>query len=233
LVWDRLENLKKRIRNGELGYYVKRLFPGGNMILYGGVQLVFRLSDLDKFEEAYEIVSKRFKHELRQASAQDIERLCEEFPDSEKIFRTRIKRSNICFLTMADDKISGFIWAMEPKGDYFDTNTLWIFRPEKIDGVWGTHGYVKPKHRLKGLFPFLMGGIRHEYLKKGYVRIYGETHGGNKASIQSHLSAGYEILWKVIYVSILGLKIYLAKNQLTGQRKVSARYKLRIDENRI
>jgi GNAT superfamily N-acetyltransferase len=229
----KLSNLKKRFRNGELGYYVKRLFPGGNMFLYGGVQLVFRLSDLDKFEEIFELVKRRFGHEVRCASSTDIERLCGEFPDSAAIFRTRVRRGNRCYVSIIDDEIAAFLWAMEPKGNYFDTNTMWVFRPEEMDGVWGTHGYVKPKYRLKGLFPFLMGVARHDYMDKGYVRLYGETHGGNRASIQTHLSAGYEIVWRVVYVSILGLKIYVAKNQKSGRSTLNFRYALRIENHKI
>jgi len=207
--------------------------PGGNPVLYGGVQLIFRLADLQKFEELHEIVSRRFGHESRRADESDIERLCAEFPDDAEIFRNRVRRGNCCYLSLKGEEITGFLWAREAEGEYFDTNTLWIFRPDQMDGLWGIYGYVKPRYRLQGLFLFLMGSARKDYQSKGYVRMYGETNGGNKASIQTHLSAGYEIVWKVVYVSILGLKLYLARNPVTGHRTFSFRYALRVAEHRL
>lgn len=228
-----LANLKQRIRNRELGYYVKRLLPGGNPILYGGVQLIFRLADLQKFEELNELVARRFGHESRRADESDIERLCTEFPGDAELFRRRVERGNYCYLSVKGDEVTGFLWAREAESEYFDTNTLWIFRPDRMDGLWGIYAYVKPKYRLQGLFPFLMGSARRDFLPKGFDRMYGETNGGNKASIQTHLSAGYEIVLKVVYVSILGLKLYFARNLTTGRRTFSYRYALRVAEYRL
>lgn len=230
---EKLANLRSRIRNRELGYYVKRLFPGGNIFLYGGVQLIFRLADVQKFEELFEIVSRRFGHEFRRADATDIERLCAEFPAEADVFRRRMRRGNCCYLSLKGEEITGFLWAREAEGECFDTNTLWIFRPDQMDGLWGIYAYVKPKYRLQGLFLFLMGNARRDFLPKGYDRMYGETNGGNKASIQTHLSAGYETVWKVVYVSILGLKLYFARNLKTGRRSFSYRYALRVAEYRL
>lgn len=233
MVLEKLTNLIRRVRRGEWSYYGKRLFPGGNMFLYGGVQLVFRLADLDKFEELYEIVDRRFHHQIRRASADDIERLCAEYPGSEQIFRIRVHRGNRCYIAVKSEEIVGFVWAAQPMGDHFDTNSLWVFRPDEMDGVWGTHGYVKPKYRLRGLFTFMMGAVLHDYVQEGYKRLYGETNGGNKASLQTHLSAGYEILWRVHYVSILGLKVYFAQNQKTEQWKIDYRFVLNVEKLRI
>ena len=230
---QKLSNLKQRIRDGELSYYVKRFLPGGNPVLYGGVQLIFRLADVQKFEELFEIVSRRFGHEFKRADETDIEQLCGEFPAEAEVFRRRVRRGNYCYLSLKGEEITGFLWAREAEGEFFDTNTLWIFRPDQMDGLWGIYAYVKPEYRLQGLFPFLMGSARRDFLPKGYDRMYGETNGGNKASIQTHLSAGYEIVWKVVYVSILGLKLYFARNLTTGRRTFSYSYALRVAEYRL
>ena len=212
---------------------MKRLLPGGNPILYGGVQLIFRLDNLQKFEEINELIARRFGHASRRADDADIERLCEEFPDDADVFRRRVDRGNYCYLSLKADEVTGFLWAREADGDSFDTNTLWVYRPERIDGLWGIYAYVKPRYRLQGLFPFLMGSARDDHLSKGYTRMYGETNGGNQASIQTHLSAGYEVAWKIVYVSILGLKLYFAKSPATGRRTISFRYALRVAEHRL
>jgi len=228
----KIEKLKARLKNREYRYLVKRILPAGNMFLYSGIQLVFRLSDVDRFDQMYKLVKKRCDHEFKIATGETLKLLYDEFPEDAEKFKRRIARGNRCYVTMKDGEITGHIWALEAT-ERFNTNSLWRLKPDTMDGAWCFDGFVRPEYRMRGLFVYLMGGVRKDLLSQGYVTQYGETDNRNMSSLNTHLRVGYKIFWRVPFISILGLKIYFPRNPETGDRRVDFRYALRIDRHKL
>jgi len=224
------EKIKNRIQNGEFRYLIKRVFPRGNFIFYWGSQLVFKLTDVKKFDQLFSIIKKKCDHDIQIVDHNLLEQLCNDFPQKAEKFKKRIDKGYRCYVSLSKGKISAYLWVLEPSKNYFDTNSLWKFKPDQSNGIWCFDGFVKPEHRMIGLFPYLMGAIRDEYLNKGYVTQYGETDNNNDMSLNTHLRVGYTIFWRVFLLSIFGLKIYFARNESTGQRKIDFRYAIKIDD---
>ena len=230
---SKIQKLRKRIQNGEFRYIFKRVFPRGNPVFYYSVQYVFQLSNKKKFKTLVDAVRKQCDHTPHIVTPDIFEQLCQDFPHKDQKFRKRMANGCRCYVTMKNDEISAYLWALEPQKDYFDTNSLWRFKPEQMDGNWCFDGFVKPQYRLRGLFPYLMGIMREEYSAKGYSTQYGETDAKNERSLNTHLRVGYEIEWRVLVISILGLKIYFAKNPISGARKINFRYALNIADKEL
>ncbi|GAB1257173.1 hypothetical protein NBRC116494_16750 [Aurantivibrio plasticivorans] len=230
---NKVSKLLKRIKDGDWNYLRKRLLPRGNPILYIGSQLVFELTDTEKFNKLYTLVNKMCDHDIKIVQDKDVPQLCATFPESAELFKRRFAEGHKkCYVSLKNGEMTAHLWVTEPQMEYFNTNSLWKFYSGVTDAIWCFDGYVKPEHRMRGLFPYLMGAIRNDYLTKGYRTQFGETDANNDMSLNTHLKVGYEIIWRITIVSILGLKIYFARNEQSGNKKISFRYALNI-KNRV
>lgn len=229
-----LNKLKKgyiRLRNGEYRYLGKRLFPGGNYVLYMGRQLIFSLSDKEAFNAQYMKTRSLCNHKITVAQSGDINALCIEFPRKEKVFRDRISQGDICYLAKSDGVISGYVWVKESK-NFFDTNSLLRFYPGNMDGVWFFDLFVKPEYRRQGLFSTLVSTVYEDYSREGYKTLYSETYHTNEASIISHNRLGCNVICEVQYISIFGFKLYIMDHKKSG-RSIQFRYALNVKKYKL
>jgi ribosomal protein S18 acetylase RimI-like enzyme len=229
-----LKKLKKgyiRLRNREFRYLGKRLFPGGNYFLYIGRQLIFRLSDMETFNDQRMKACSQRSHKIAILDTVDIESLCNDFPNKAKAFRERTSQKDICYIARINNIISAYVWVKESK-DFFDTNSLLRFNPGKMDGVWFFDLFVKPEYRRQGLFSILVSTVYEDYSKKGYKTLYSETYHTNEASIISHRRLGFNVICEVKYISIFGFKIYILDHKESG-RSIRFRYALNVKKYKL
>lgn len=229
---NKARSFLKRLKNREFGYLAKRIFPGGNIVFYMGRQLVFRLYDYNKFKIKYEKSNRNLPHEIMLADKTIIDELCHNFPDNLKKFKNRFERGDKCYVTRLDKIISGYLWIKESPV-FFDTNSMWQFKPSEMDGAWFFDVFVVPEYRRKGLFSFMLWNVYNEYAQRGHKTLYSETAYSNDISIASHLDLGFYIYRDVRYISMLGLKLYLANEPLNRRTKINCRYILNVAKYKL
>ncbi len=222
----KLSRIKKRIDKGDYAYLIRRVFPGGNPVFYCGRQLITRLSDIDRFEEICARANKRCNYDILMLDEGSRDKLITTFPHQKEKFERRIRQGVPCVLAKKDDEIIGYMWFKEPQGDSFLTNSMWLFRPGKMDGLWGFDIFVDPAYRMRGLFTYILYAVYEEARRRGYETLYGEVFYTNEISIKSQMRIGYEIVKEVRYYSVLGLKIYVVEDPETGSRNIDFRYAL-------
>ena len=229
-----LNKLKKgyiRLKNREYRYLGKRLFPGGNYVLYMGRQLIFRLSDKDAFNAQRMKFRSLCNHKITLAESGDIETLCIEFPHKARVFGERKSQGDICYLAKCDGAVSAYVWVKESK-HFFDTNSLLRFNPGSMDGVWFFDLFVKPEYRRQGLFSMLVSTVYDDYSRKGYKTLYSETYHTNEESIISHNRLGCNVICEVKYISVFGFKVYILDHKENGH-SVQFRYALNVKKYKL
>ncbi|NOX69213.1 MAG: hypothetical protein GXP15_08510 [Gammaproteobacteria bacterium] len=214
-----------RIRNREYRYIFKRIFPTDNNIFYAGRQVILGQKDLETIERYYELFKKKFKHQIVAVDEEMRDRLFEAFPDDKSKFERRLARGANCYVSITDSQISAYVWVQPPARAY-ETNSLWVFKPKNVHSMWFFDIYVLPQFRLKGLFGYLSGAVRSIYSDDSPVVVCAETSYNNRKSLRAHFSMGYEITHVVDFVSIFGLKIYLARQLNPKNLRISCRFEL-------
>lgn len=228
---NKINSLIQRIKKGEFRYLFKRFFPGGNPVFYTGKQMLFKLSNIKRFESLFAMTRQRCSHQFLLADQLLIDRLKKEFPHKATRFTRRINAGDQCYVTLKDDDISGYAWIRE--ADVYDTNSLWRYRPQERDAFWAFDMYIKPQYRLQGVFIFLEGSLYELYKQKGYTSILGETPYTNEKALKSNMRNGFEVICEVRYISILGLKIYIENWLKENRKSLSFRYAIFANRYRL
>ena len=231
--FGKLSKLKERLRKGDYAYLLRRIFPGGNPVFYFGRQLITRLSDVERFEEICARANKRCNYDILMLDEENSASLITTFPHQREKFERRISQGVPCIIAKKEEEIVGYMWFKEAQGDSFLTNSMWLFSPERMDGLWGFDIFVNPAYRMRGLFTYILHAVYEEAKRRGYGTIYGEVFYTNEISIKSQMRIGYEIVKDVRYYSIFGLKIYVVADPKTGARKIDFRYALNVKKYKL
>lgn len=223
---NRFSKLARRLRDGEFRYLFKRAFPKDNLIFFAGRQLIFCRRDHARLESIYRRVAGRLDDmNVTRVTEELQDTLLATFPDDSEDFRRRFEKGAHCYAAIYNGEIVAYMWVQQ-LADEYDTNSLWRFRPEPPGGYWCFDVYVKPEHRIKGVFVYLSGAAESIYNKDGARPLYAETSYNNYKSINAQTSVGNVRIMTVDFVSILGLRVYTILNHETGKRSFACRFEL-------
>lgn len=222
---SRFSKLAQRLRNGEFRYLFKRAFPKDNLIFFAGRQLIFCRRDHARMDNIYRRVAGRLDMTVTPVTEELQDKLFATFPEDAENFKRRFEKGANCYAAVYKGEFVAYMWVQQPANEY-DTNSLWRFRPEPPGGNWCFDIYVKPEHRIKGVFAYLSGGAEAIYNKDGARPLYAETSYNNYKSIKAQTSVGNVKIMTVDFVSILGLRVYTILNHETGKRSFSCRFEL-------
>lgn len=111
-------------------------------------------------------------------------------------------RSGLRFFQLwHQDTLAGTTWIIVGSRRYLD-ELAWSL-PMHQDELWVRDVYISPKFRGRRLFSSLMGLILANHMR-GYRSIWSDVSWRNKASLQAHAKAGFQVRARVRAVDLAG-----------------------------
>ena len=197
-----------------------RLIKQGNLVRIGEILLNYlsatKLSCLIYYSRffmlSYRVNAKDIRHGLvklktKFANVNDIERLCQLFPNKDE-YKLRFLRGDICVIAEMGSEIVGMLW-MQFNKNKEGMQQYTISLPAK--SIWTHDGYVHTNYRIKGIWLDLVSEKIRYCLNHGIACIYTVVYSGNSISLNTHRRFGYTIVEDVIYLKVFGLKIRCVK----------------------
>lgn len=151
------------------------------------------------------------------AAPQDIEQLCAQEPGNAERFRRRVRNGEECVMTRKGPRIVARMWC-ERGGRMFETNGGVAFEPPRTPAVWGHDLYIDPNYRMRGDFVALMETAALPRNGADRAAVYGEIHVLNERSLAAHRRLGFQIIRRITFVMVLGVRVYVVRHAEGGVR---------------
>ncbi len=202
-----------------------RVLPTGNPVLYWDKFVLVELREARP-------VPLRESWIPAIATGADVDALCRHQPDRAALYRRRMDENQTCLVMKDAGRIVASMWVIAQRTRYATNSGLHFAPPAAVGpSAWCHDVYIDPAYRLRGLFVAFMRHVAAPGAGGGRpTTLYGEIHFLNHHSRRSHERLGFKVIRDVTFVSVLGLKAYVIKDD-HGRITLAHRYALRVPHN--
>ncbi|KAA3618749.1 MAG: hypothetical protein DWQ05_07245 [Calditrichaeota bacterium] len=150
------------------------------------------------------------RYSFRFASIEDLPLIQTLFPGKNiENIRQRFERKDVCILALEGEKCVGMSWLGTGRV-HEESKVKCSFRIQQ-NCVWVYDAFIAREHRSRGVY-LALG--KYATMNSDFDKYYGFMVGINAASLKTHQRLGAIIVYKMKFISFLGITLHSSKNIL-------------------